>query len=432
MRELKLFCVSTSTLQPLATASLACLASLTLRQALQPNRRPLALHLALSSNAAATLRVLDVSYCASLNCIDAVRSCSQLKVLRMPGVCASCLSPLAACSQLEEVWMADNAHVTSLVPLKACPKLRKLDLRGCNPVLRAQVADLRLSSCPELADTDLVVLEGLVNELQRSMPPGVQKAAVCFLRRCTDAERVSGDVMPLSWAAIAAAHGAIPSLVQLLGPESSSDLQVEVARALCNLAKDGAQMQADIVAAGAIPPLVQLLGRGISADVQHEAARALWKLAAGHAHNQAVIAAAIQPLVQLLGPDSTARVQEMAAAALRALASQHVQNKAAIAAAGAIRPLVLLLGPEPAKMQAAAALRALSYNHVGNQTAISAAGAIPALKQLLGPDSSAHVYLVASGALRNLTGASWRSIQCIGGGRPLGASWATSFRVEDS
>jgi hypothetical protein len=65
--------------------------------------------------------------------------------VRMPGwVSVPDLSPLGACSQLEELWMARNFKITSLAPLKACPWLRKLDLRDCY-VLPAQVEDLRLS-----------------------------------------------------------------------------------------------------------------------------------------------------------------------------------------------------------------------------------------------------------------------------------------------
>jgi hypothetical protein len=46
--------------------------------------------------------------------------------------------------------MADNEQIYSLAPLKACTRLLKLDLRGCNCELRDQVADLRLA-CTQMA-----------------------------------------------------------------------------------------------------------------------------------------------------------------------------------------------------------------------------------------------------------------------------------------
>jgi hypothetical protein len=76
-------------------------------------------------------------------------------------------------------------QVTSLAPLKACPLLRKLDLRGCLPPLHDQVEDLQLACTLDLdlADPSSVVLglgltlHTLVNELQPSMSPVAQCAA---------------------------------------------------------------------------------------------------------------------------------------------------------------------------------------------------------------------------------------------------------------
>ncbi|KAG1672586.1 hypothetical protein FOA52_010687 [Chlamydomonas sp. UWO 241] len=105
--------------------------------------------LVFSTSLAATLQVVDVSFCASLTSIDAVRSCAQLRCLRMAGgVGVPALSALGACSQLEELWMAGNIRINSLAPLKSCPKLRKLDLRGCQPELLRQVEDLQTCLAP--------------------------------------------------------------------------------------------------------------------------------------------------------------------------------------------------------------------------------------------------------------------------------------------
>jgi hypothetical protein len=123
----------------------------------------------LSSTVAATLRVVDFTCCSGMTSIDAVRSCVQLRVMWMPYVGVSDLSLLAACSEtLEELWMSGNEQIDSLVPLKACTRLAKLDLFGCN--LDGQVEDLR-QACPQLADPSTAEVEGLVHELQPGIPP---------------------------------------------------------------------------------------------------------------------------------------------------------------------------------------------------------------------------------------------------------------------
>ncbi|KAG1670672.1 hypothetical protein FOA52_010947 [Chlamydomonas sp. UWO 241] len=206
-----------SDLQPLATASLAGLTSLTVRQARRQGdgQPPTRWGITLSSNLGATLRVLDVTGCFDLSSIDGARSCVQLRCLWMSSVGVSDLSPLAACSEtLEELWMA-SSDVRSLAPLKACTRLRKLDLRACNPELYDQL---------------------------------------------------------------------------LLGPDSEAALHA--AWALGNLAFKHPQNQTAITSAGAIPALVELLGPNFWPDVQVRAAWTLGCLAENHAHNQAAIAAA--------------------------------------------------------------------------------------------------------------------------------------------
>jgi hypothetical protein len=157
-----------------------------------------------------SLQVVDVSGCAKLGSINAMRSCVQLRCLRMSTcVLVSDLSPLVACSQLEELWMARSLQVTSLAPLKACPRLRKLDLRDCTPVLKAQVEDLQLHACTHLADPKTVEIEGLVHELQPNIPAVMQSMSASALGRLAHNN-------PQGRANIVDA-GAIPLLVQLRG-----------------------------------------------------------------------------------------------------------------------------------------------------------------------------------------------------------------------
>jgi hypothetical protein len=168
--------------------------------------------LTLSSAVAAKLPVLDISGCRYLRSIDVVRSCVQLRCLWLPSVSVTDLSPLAACSEtLEELWMSGSYCITSLAPLKACTRLRKLDLHGCFQ-LRNQVEDLRLA-CTQLADPASVKIEGLVHDLQPSITPGMQGSAAHTLEFMS---RVGG----LEAKAAIAAAGAIPALVHLLASDS--------------------------------------------------------------------------------------------------------------------------------------------------------------------------------------------------------------------
>ncbi|KAG1668666.1 hypothetical protein FOA52_001274 [Chlamydomonas sp. UWO 241] len=429
--ELTLFGVNTTqSVQPLATATLARLEILTVRQALldvQP------WGMSAFGDSLATLQMVNVSCCASLTAIDAMASCVQLRVMRMHG-CESLLdlSPLAACRQLEELWMAGNEGVGSVAPLQACTRLIKLDVRGCSSVLRDQVEVLR-EAWPQLADPSSVELEGLVHELQPRIPAHRQAAAMNWLIRryrlgVVDdwtAVAAAGVIPPLvqllrdvsahvrhaaacalsfvasgqaeNQAAIAAA-GAIPHLVQLLcsGPEA---VKVQATGALTNLAINNADNQGLIADAGAIPGLVLLLGPDSSADVQETEAGALANLTIGHAGQQAAMA--IPHLVLLLGPDSSADVQEAAAGALANLANL-AGHQDVIAAAGAIPRLVLLLQPgTPADAQVAAmrALITMAADLAENQAAIINAGAIPLVVELLGPVSPDNVQATAAEAL---------------------------------
>ncbi|KAG1666567.1 hypothetical protein FOA52_000534 [Chlamydomonas sp. UWO 241] len=276
-RELTLLGVSdTSVLAPLATASLAGLTSLTVRQ-MGPDDELLALP-ALGSGVSSTLRVIDISGCFKLSSIDVVRNCEQLRCLWMPGcVRVTDIAPLGACSEtLEELWMAHDGLVRSLAPLKACTRLRKLDLKDCSDELHGQVAGLQHVTCTQLADPSAVELEGLVHDLQPSIQPFMQQNTVLGILHM-----LSGEGIESRQDAIAAA-GAIPCLVQLLGPGSSADVHETSADALAALAEND-HIHSAISAAGAIPALVKLLGPESSADVQIAAAGALYNLANHHA-----------------------------------------------------------------------------------------------------------------------------------------------------
>ncbi|KAG1672446.1 hypothetical protein FOA52_013232 [Chlamydomonas sp. UWO 241] len=287
--------VNASTKLPLTTATLPRLNSLTVREVPSRVSRPWDMPM-FSNDLAATLRVVDLSFCLGLRSIDAVRNCAQLRILWIPGVGVSDLSPLTACSEtLEELWMAGCEFVESLAPLKACTKLRKLDLRGCYDELYGEVEDLQ-QTCTQLADPSSVAVEGLVHELRPNIPSWRQTAAIDGLLAMIDEEGApyaDEDEAPYADdapAAIATA-AAIPPLVLLLGGDASPDVQAAASDVLGYLATRRAENKAAIAAAGAIPPLVQLLqGPTSSAGVMQAAAYTLSDLAANHAENQAAIA----------------------------------------------------------------------------------------------------------------------------------------------
>ncbi|KAG1664764.1 hypothetical protein FOA52_013616 [Chlamydomonas sp. UWO 241] len=149
------------------------------------------------------------------------------------------------------------------------------------------------------------------------------------------------------------AAGAIPKLVQLLG-HSSAGAQRAAIDFLKYMADGTAQSKTAM--ATAIPPLLELLGHS-SSEVQTAAVQVLSAVAANDTRAAAAIVAAGALVPLLKGPQSPPHVQQEASAALDSLAAGHAQNQAYIAAAGAIPFLVQLLGPDtPLEVQRAAEL----------------------------------------------------------------------------
>jgi hypothetical protein len=179
---------------------------------------------AFSSNVAATLKVLDIRYCSLIGNIDSVRNCAQLTRIQMGSTRVSDLTPLASCTHLEEAWMAGCSEIKSIAPLAACPRLRKLDLSGCLEGLRdQQFVDLK-AACTQLEDPSSVELEGLVHDLDPGIPEGPQWEAAEELAALTD-DATDGSAQNR---VIIAEAGAIPRLVELMGP-GFSDRMLEAA-----------------------------------------------------------------------------------------------------------------------------------------------------------------------------------------------------------
>ena len=153
----------------------------------------------------------------------------------------------------------------------------------------------------------------------------------------------------------------INSLIELLGPGSSSGEQEMATGALNNLAYSHADNKVKITSAGAIPLLVTLLGPQNSAKVQEGVAGTLSELAAGDADNQVKIAdaGAIPPLTTLLGPQISARVQEKAIWALSNLAADNTDNQVKISVVGGFTALIHISQHHPSMKVKEAASKAL-------------------------------------------------------------------------
>ncbi|CAK9020978.1 U-box domain-containing protein 12 (Plant U-box protein 12) (OsPUB12) (RING-type E3 ubiquitin transferase PUB12), partial [Durusdinium trenchii] len=173
-------------------------------------------------------------------------------------------------------------------------------------------------------------------------------------------------------------HGGIPLVVQLLKSGPAEQLQ-RACSLLKTLASSQKEAQMAVAWAGAIPFLVNYLNHDLGA-LRVEAAKALWSLAQNNVDNQTSILQhhGLQRLVPLLHGGAK-DAQEPTLLLLLALAQGHEQQDN-ITRAGALVPLIDLLGDESRLELAAAVLAQLANHHADNQSAIGAAtGAVPKL-----------------------------------------------------
>ncbi|KAG1667260.1 hypothetical protein FOA52_012548 [Chlamydomonas sp. UWO 241] len=201
-----------------------------------------------------------------------------------------------------------------------------------------------------------------------------------------------------------AASGAIAALVQLVDPLNSVAITWGVAKACWRIAQDADVAGVD-AAAGAIPRLVQLLQPGSEAAVQKAAAQALGILTHTRSDLIAHVAAAgaVRPLMRLLGAVAGDGMLLSSVYAPTPL-TWDAGIAHTIAAAGAIPPLVRLLGcrDEQVQMRAADMLGEIGVS-AEDSDSIAIAGAIPALVQLLTRGDKAGAHRAATAALGKLS-----------------------------
>ena len=200
------------------------------------------------------------------------------------------------------------------------------------------------------------------------------------------------------------AAGAVNPLVALIRqPDESPE---EAAAALESISRGCADNQVAFAAAGAIPPLVSLLSFGSSA-IQGYALAALLSLSMPQTPEgrDAVIAALVGALQSALngGPRSKALLK--IAEALAALVVRSTAERLAVEKAGAVKPLVTLLGdghgePGPAQQAAAGVLAELVRTQESRRAAVAAGGVAPLVAML--QSAAVDTRAAAAGALARL------------------------------
>ena len=276
-------------------------------------------------------------------------------------------------------------------------------LLGCNnPNARehAEGALVRLSI--ENANRVLIINK-LVVMLQDSVAAAQEQAAAALANLARESEDNRKSIVE--------ANG-IPPLLALLDA-SSSKAKENAVGAITQLCRKSRDNQISIAKVGGIPKLVGVL-LGFSASSIKDmsitqlctlAASAVKEMAKGNRRNQDAIAeaGAITPLVSMLGSPSPP-MQANAAGALANLARDHPENQAAIAKAAAIAPLCTLVreGSLETKDASASALWSLSTDNAPNKDTIAKLGGIDPLIGLLVAGTSEKSQKCVAGALAAL------------------------------
>lgn len=185
----------------------------------------------------------------------------------------------------------------------------------------------------------------------------------------------------------------IKKLVDML-QDSGAAAQEQAAAALANLARESEDNRKSIVDANGIVPLLEVL-ESTSAKAKENAVGAIKELCRNSKNNQSLIAKAggIPKLVGVMIGFSGNTLKEqalihlctLAASAIKEMSKGNRKNQDAIAEAGAIAPLVAMLGALSPQMQAnaAGALANLANNHMDNQSSIARTGAVAPLCTLV-------------------------------------------------
>ena len=275
--------------------------------------------------------------------------------------------------------------------------------------------------------TRAVIVERLVSMLNDSSGVSSQEQASAAMAN------LAQDV-PDSRSTIIDA-GAIPLLIALLNNKAVENAMPgkmageHALSALAHLAHGNPKIQAIIGAESGIPALIAKL-QSASANTKDTslmnmwtlALRAIWHVAEGNRDNQTKIvkAGAVQPIVNLLGSANMV-LRSTAAGTCAVLARGHADNQAALARGGAI-PLLAALAKESvtatgalqAMEESAAALWALASDGTTNVKAIiSKSGGVAILVGMLENGTSEKSFTNAAGALAAMADRSAENLKNI-------------------
>ena len=272
-----------------------------------------------------------------------------------------------AASTLSDLAEGDQTMQEAIVAAGGVRHLLQL-LRDGNPLAQEHATRAILQLCDSTSTQRIVVECGAIAELVALSKSGTVKAqelaagVISALAKTSTAE--PGQQPSAHIGAIVEAGGIVPLIGMLTTGNVSS--KERAASALHHLSVDVTN-QAAITRAGGIPPLVALLEHDACSE---SAADCLAHLALDSPENQVQIA---KRLVTLLAPSASAGAQQRAAEQLRVLSQSHDGAAARVVNAGAIAPLIVLLGNGSQEAQGAAAgvLSSLAKSDDSNQLAIA-------------------------------------------------------------
>ena len=287
--------------------------------------------------------------------------------LGKPSLAAQALAHIAMGSPVSQVTIAEEGAIAPLVGMLSASESVESQTWAASAL--AALAEANTSNQIAIAEEGGIV--PLVELLRRPCKGPHESATRALRHLADDADNKLAIVR----------EGGLAPLVRILADDCDESGQEWAAAALDALSKECLENQIALSRVGAIAPLVALLGSA-SEEAQERAQGALLHIAAPNADGRSNV---VRPLVAHLQVRSTV-AQMKAAESLAILASRSAANRAAIAVAGAIAPLVALMGDgrnvSTSQVHAAAGLSDLARASENKAAIVSAGGVAPLVRML--------------------------------------------------
>lgn len=277
----------------------------------------------------------------------------------------------------------------------------------------------------------VLIIRKLVGMLQDSGAAAQEQSAAALANLARESEDNRKSIVE--------ANGIVPLLAVL--ESTSAKAKENAVGAIKELCRNSKANQSLIAKAGGIPKLVGVMV-GFSGNTMKDAslvklctlaASAIKEMAKGNRKNQDAIteAGAIVPLVAMLG-SLDPQMQANSAGALANLARNHSENQGSIARTGAVAPLCLLVreGSEETKDKSASAIWSLATDHGPNKDTIAKLGGIDPLLGLLVTGLTTRSQEYVAGALAALASKHLDNRQVIAK-RLVGLLGSSAVRASD-